>query len=113
MTFSQMMDVLQRRLKGSEVELPCVVDFEFEAPIDCYCAIIADWTFEDSWKEIFRRKIEPLDLRCYLVLQRTRSVQHRNPFDLGEFKRIGTGAASIASVENFFSSERNYFFTLL
>jgi hypothetical protein len=107
-------DVLRRRLKTSEVELPCVMDFEFEAPKDCYCAIIADWTFDDSWKDFFRRESKPLNLRCYLVLQRTRNFQrHRNPFDLGKFKRIGVGAASIADVEQFFSSERKHFLTLV
>jgi hypothetical protein len=107
-------DVLRRRQKGSEVELPCVMDFEFEAPKDCYCAIIADWTFEDSWKDFFRRKSKPLNLRCYLVLQRIPNFQrHRNPFDLGKFKRIGVGAASIADVEQFFGSERKYFLTLV
>jgi hypothetical protein len=115
-TGSYKANVLQRRLKDTSIELPCAVDFDFEAPIDCYCVIIADWTFEDSWKEFSKTKepVQPVDLRCFLVLQRIRKLRrHRNALDLGEFKRIGVGAASVSSVEQFFGSQRKYFLTLV
>jgi hypothetical protein len=113
-TIPHTFDILKRRTQDSKEELPCVMDYELKAPLCCYCAIIADWTFEDSWKEFSRRKSESLDLRCYLVLQRIQKVQrHRNPSDLGYFKRIGVGAASIRSVKHFFGLERKYFLTLV
>jgi hypothetical protein len=109
-------DVLKKRSRDSknELELPCVMDFEVEKPVDYYCAILADWAFEDSWKTFFRRQNRLVDLRCYLVLQRTRNLhRHRNPSDLGEFERIGIGATDITRAKAFFGSERKYFLTLV
>ncbi|KAH8751260.1 heterokaryon incompatibility protein-domain-containing protein [Hyaloscypha sp. PMI_1271] len=108
------LDVLQRTIGDTELELPCLMDLDFQEPRDCYCAIIADWTFEDSWKEFFKRETESLDLRCYLVLERTRKApRNGNPQDLGKLKRIGVGAANIPSVEQFFGNRRKHFLTIV
>jgi hypothetical protein len=105
-----------------DLKLPkifCVLDFHFHfsVPIECYCLMIADWRFEDSFKGYFgkfRGDSSP-QLRCFLILRRAQlRRKHHHPLDYGVFERIGMGAGDISTVDRFFGpSHEKKFITIV
>jgi hypothetical protein len=98
-------------------EIFCVADFRVSEPLECYCLVIADWRFEDSFKGYFGGSVfkSPPELRCFLVLRRARPRRrHHHPLDYGVFERIGMGAGAISTVDQFFGrSHEKKFITIV
>jgi hypothetical protein len=105
---------------AENVKLPeifCVPDFGISEQLECYCLVIADWRFEDSFKGYFGnpRSARSPELRCFLVLRRARPRRKRHhPLDYGLFERIGMGAGDISAVDQFFGpSHEKKFITIV
>lgn len=100
---------IRKSRSNKDMTLRCVFDTDNPRSGSwCYCVRIANWTIEHHMYP------DNPCLAYFLILERTCRPwrPNRHPSDLGKFRRIGIGSATVDKADEFFGKPEKRFLTL-